>query len=146
MNIFLIGMGNMGFKHLNSLMKLKNKYNLNFIKYFDPLIKNIKYKNKIFYSEKKINVKTIEKKKIDLCIISTPHNLTIKYFKIINKTNRNINLFIEKPFGLNLSEAKYMIKNKKKSQKIFLGLNYRYYSGIKTHDDLVIQIGAKLIQ
>ena len=50
MNIFLIGMGNMGFKHLNSLMKLKNKYNLNFIGYFDPLIKNIKYKNKIFYS------------------------------------------------------------------------------------------------
>ena len=38
MNIFLIGMGNMGLKHLNSLMKLK-KYNLNFIGYFDPLIK-----------------------------------------------------------------------------------------------------------
>ncbi len=138
MNIFLIGMGNMGLKHLDSLMKLKNKYSLNFIGYFDPSIKNIKYKNKIFYSEKKINAKTIEEKKIDLCIISTPHNLTIKYFKIINKTNRNINLFIEKPFGLNLSEAKYMMKNKKRSQKIFLGLNYRYYSGIKKlHDDFI---------
>ena len=31
-----------------------------------------------------------------------------------------------------------MIKNKKKSQKIFLGLNYRYYSGIKKlHYDFI---------
>ena len=53
MNIFLIGMGNMGLKHLDSLMKLKNKYSLNFIGYFDPSIKNIKYEKKIFYFEKK---------------------------------------------------------------------------------------------
>ena len=48
MNIFLIGMGNMGLKHLDSLMKLKNKYSLNFIGYFDQSIKNIKYKDKNF--------------------------------------------------------------------------------------------------
>ena len=76
MNIFLIGMGNMGLKHLDSLMKLKNKYSLNFIGYFDPSIKNIKYKNKIFYSEKKINVKV----NIILMILS---NLSLYAINII---------------------------------------------------------------
>jgi predicted dehydrogenase len=136
MNIFLIGMGNMGIKHLDSIFKLKKKYNLNFVGFYDPKINKINYGKKIFFSEKKLTKTFITNLKIDLCIISTPHNHVKKYFKKFVNTPKSTNLFIEKPFGLNLKEANFIYKNKKKNQKIFLGLNYRYYKGIsRMHSD-----------
>tara|TARA_B100001964_G_C14223494_1_gene596486 strand:- start:83 stop:1111 length:1029 start_codon:yes stop_codon:yes gene_type:complete len=131
MNIFFIGMGNMGEKHFQATHSLKKKYKLNIVGYFDPIKKNVKINNINYVSEKKISKEFFCKKKISLCIISTPHFLTKKYVNLIYSTKQNINIFLEKPLGLNFKEAKQICKKKRKKQKIFVGLNYRFFSGIK---------------
>ena len=131
MNTFFIGMGYMGFERFKALDKIKKDFNLKLIGYYDPEIKKIFYKNKKIFSEKKITSEFFNKKKISLCIISIPHFLIKKYSILVLKSAMPVSLIIEKPFGLNLKEAKKIYKEKKKQQKIFIGLNYRYFNGIK---------------
>jgi len=130
MNIFFIGMGYMGVERLKTIIKLKKKYNLNIKGFFDPYVKNINVKGLKLKSVKSISKEYFKKNKISFCVISTPHNLIFKYASICLKSDSNINLLIEKPFGLNFKEAKKIILLKKKKQKIFIGLNYRYFKGI----------------
>ena len=131
MNVFFIGMGNMGKKHLSAINDLKKKFNLQIKAYYDPDVKKIKINNLVIESLKKVNKKYFVQNKIDLCIISTPHYLTKKYIDLIYSTKKKIDIFVEKPLGLNLTEANQICKNKVKSQKLYVGLNYRFYDGIK---------------
>lgn len=130
MNIFMIGMGNMGLKRLESVDLFSEKYNLKFIGYFDPNIDTINYKNNKFHSLKKINKEKLRLLKIDICFISTPHDQIFKYSKLLLKNYPKITLIIEKPFGLNYEESKKISSLKNKNQKIFIGLNYRFFEGI----------------
>tara|TARA_B110000967_G_C18876473_1_gene558591 strand:+ start:743 stop:1744 length:1002 start_codon:yes stop_codon:yes gene_type:complete len=130
MNVFFIGMGYMGLERLSILENLKKEYKLNFSGFFDLNKKTLLHKKKKYISETKITKNLFLKKNISLCIISVPHHLVKHYAKICLKTNLPVSLIIEKPFGLNFQEAKEIIKLKKKYQNIFVGLNYRYFSGI----------------
>ena len=130
MNIFFIGMGYMGFERLKAIINLKKKNDINISGFYDPNIKIMKLNNLTLKSEKNLNSDFFKKKKIDLCIISVPHYLTLKYVKVCLKNSGKINLLVEKPLGTNLSETKKIINLKKKKQKIFVGLNYRYFDGI----------------
>ena len=106
MNVFFIGMGYMGFERLKTIIKLRKKYNLNILGFYDPDIKSISFKNLRLKSEKSISSEYLKKNKISLCIISIPHYLVVKYASICLNSNSNINLLIEKPLGLNFKEAK----------------------------------------
>lgn len=130
MNVFFIGMGYMGRERLNIIKSLRKNYKLNFAGYFDPFNKSLIFKKKKYFSEKKFNQNLLIKKKISLCIISTPHNLVMKYSKICLSSNLPLNLLIEKPLGLNYNQAKKIISYKRKNQNIFVGLNYRFFSGV----------------
>lgn len=105
-NFLIIGVGGIGFRHFESLNKLKN-INLYLV---DPKIKFIK-KNKIkneinqknsYYYYK--NIKSIQKKKYSLVIVSTNSNVRFNIFKfiIINKISKNI--ILEKIVFSKLSE------------------------------------------
>lgn len=130
MNIFFIGMGYMGVERLKNIISLKKKYNLNICGFYDPKIKTVKLKGANLKSEKNFSKFVLDKKKVDLCFISVPHNLSLNYSLICCKSEFNPHLVIEKPFGLNLSQSKKIIKAKKKTQQIYVGLNYRFYNGI----------------
>lgn len=131
MNIYFIGMGYMGQERLKSIINVKNKFNLNIIGYYDPKIKYLKIKNCEFQSEKKFTNEILLKNNISLCFISTPHNLVKKYSILCLDTKLPISLVIEKPFGLNAIEAKQINSYKTSKQKIFVGLNYRFFYGIQ---------------
>ena len=131
MNILFIGMGNMGKKHLSAINALKKKFNLKINGYYDPEVKKIKINNLELESLKKINKEYFIKKKINFCVISTPHFLTKKYIDLIYSTKKKIHIFVEKPLGLNFKQANQICKNKLVGQKLYVGLNYRFYNGIK---------------
>ena len=140
MNIFFIGMGNMGKKHLLAINALKNKINLKINGYYDPGVKKIKINNSSLEGLDKINKKYLMQNEIDFCIISTPHYLTKKYVDLIYSTRKKIDIFVEKPLGLNFREANQICKNKIKGQKLYVGLNYRFFNGIKK---LIIDLKKK---
>ena len=54
MNVFFIGMGYMGFERLKTIIKLRKRYNLNILGFYDPDIKSISFKNLRLKSEKSI--------------------------------------------------------------------------------------------
>ncbi len=130
MNIFFIGMGYMGQERLKAITNIKKFINLNILGYYDPYVKKIKNKNYVFSTEKNLNESFFKKNKIDLCIISVPHNLVFRYSQLCLKNSKKISLLVEKPLGINHLETKKIINLKNKNQKIFVGLNYRFFDGI----------------
>lgn len=130
MNILFIGMGYMGYERLKAIINLKNKFKLKNLHYFDPKIKSINYKNYKIKSIKKLSYKFFKENNINICVISTPHHLIKKYSLFCLRTKLPINLIIEKPFGVSFKESKSIVKKKNINQKIFIGLNYRFFKGI----------------
>jgi predicted dehydrogenase len=130
MNVFFIGMGYMGSERLKAIINLQKKYKINVLGFYDTKIKSIKINNNNFKCTRILNSNFFEKNKIDLCVISVPHNLTYHYSNICLKNSKHISLLIEKPLGINHLETKKIINLKNKNQKIFVGLNYRYFDGI----------------
>ena len=121
-NIFIIGSGNIGSKHVQSLTKLKKKVNIYVV---DPnnknlnRTKNIYYKNSsnknisniFFYSHLvKIN------KKIDIAIVATNSNMRKQVIENLLSINSVKYLIIEKVAFQNINDFKHIINllNKKK--------------------------------
>lgn len=131
MNILFIGAGYMGMERLKSLYNLKKKYKIQKLYFYDPVIRYFEFKS--FKAEKITNIseKIIDSKKINLCIISTPHNLLKKFVLICLKAKKPVNLILEKPFGMNYRESREIVKKIKKNNKVFIALNYRFFNGIK---------------
>lgn len=145
MNIFFVGMGYMGSERLKAMLNLKKKNKIKILGYYDTKIKSIEINKKIFKSIKILNENFFKDNKIDLCIISVPHNLTYKYSKICLKNSKKVALLIEKPLGINFKETKKIINLKNKNQKIFVGLNYRFFDGIsKMIEDIKIKKFGKI--
>ena len=130
MNILFIGMGYMGYERLKAIINLKNKFKFRNLYYFDPKVKSIKYKNYKIKSITKLSYKYFKEKNINICIISTPHHLIKKHSLFCLRSKLPISLIIEKPFGVSFKESKTIVKEKNHNQKIFIGLNYRFFSGI----------------
>ena len=125
-NILIFGCGNIGFRHLQAILKLKLNvnillYDINKKKYQDYLkkIKKLKFnkdtKSIIFLKELNFN-------QIDLCIISSTANNRLQQVKQICNCNKILNILIEKiPFQDNY-ELKNSIKLFKK-EKINVWVN-----------------------
>ena len=133
MKVAIIGCGNIGSKRALSLLKDKNckiKYIVGRIKPKKP-IDNLGAKiAKKLNCEYTTNRQKVLKSDIDAVILSTQPNL----FKKIGSEvlNAKKHLLIEKPLGLNASEAKYLT-NLAKKNKVFLktGFNLRFDEGIQ---------------
>ncbi len=107
MKVVIVGFGNAG-KHYLNLLKLKNVNEIFIIE------KNIIPKSKFY---KKISFTEIKKKKIffDYAFISSPSGLHYNQAKFF--LERNSNVLIEKPFVLNLKDAKSLIKISEQTKK-----------------------------
>lgn len=130
MNVFFIGMGNMGQKRLDSVSLLRSKYDLNVVGFFDPNVDSIEFDHKRIDSTKIFDQDFISNNEIDFFIISTPHNLIYSFIEKILKTKLPLTILVEKPLGLNVHEAINIRKLLQDDQNLYVGLNYRYYKGI----------------
>ena len=131
MNILFIVAGYMGMERLKSLYNLKKIHKIKKLYFYDPEIKSFEFKTFKAEKIKKFSEKILALKEINLCIISTPHNLLKKFSLICLKTRNPIILILEKPFGINYKESTEIVKKIKKKQKVFIALNYRFFNGIK---------------
>lgn len=117
-NIAIIGFGEIGQKHLNSLIKLKNKYNINaiFDQKFDKKKKDLAKKHNIKLY-KNINY-LLKNNNLDYSVICLPSG---KHFEFIKKLIKNgINVISEKPLVLKTQEIKKVKSILKKNKKIKL--------------------------
>ena len=130
MNIFFIGMGNMGQQRLSAVEKLQNKYNLNVIGFYDPFVDSIIFNKQKIDSINNLSKEYITSKNIDFFIIGTPHNLIYNFIETILLTKLPLTIFVEKPLGVNFKEATKIKSLKQNNQNIYVGLNYRFYKGI----------------
>ena len=130
MNIFFIGIGNMGQQRLKAVEKLQEIYNLHVVGFYDPFIESISYKNIELYSIDNLSEEFISTNKIDFFIIGTPHNLIYGFIKTILLTKLPLTIFVEKPLGINFEEATKIKSFKQNNQNLYVGLNYRFYKGI----------------
>jgi len=78
----------------------------------------------------------IDESNIDILIISTTHNSLSEI--AIEGINKNINIFIEKPAGINSKEIQSIIDvSKNKDVKVHVGFNHRYHRAIIKAKELV---------
>ena len=108
MNVLIIGFGTAGryyLKILKSFKKIKKIF----------IVDDLKLPKSKKYIQIQFNSKELKKNSIKYAIISTPSGSHYDY--ALKLVNNSINTLIEKPFVLNLYEAKNLIK-KSKSKKI----------------------------
>ncbi len=123
MNVLIVGFGVAG-KHYFEILKKDKKIKKIYI--FDKYrIKKNKHITQIDF-----NINLIKKLNIKFAFISTPSNLHFKYSKIL--LQNSINLLIEKPFVLKLSDAKTLINlNKNKKVKCWVAFQNRFNLAIQ---------------
>lgn len=123
MNILIIGFGTAGkfyFENLKKIKKVKKIY------VHDTRIKI----NNSQIIKMNFNQRELKRNQISQAIIATPSNLHYKYAKILVK--HSINILIEKPFVLKISDAKNLIKlSKNKKLKCWVVFQNRYNLAIQ---------------
>ena len=117
--ISVVGLGQMGVKHLNNLLNIKN---INLISIYDKIkrkdLEN-KYNSKFSENIKKVINNT------DAIIIATPTTTHFKYFLECSKKIKNI--FIEKPLVTDIKQFKKILQiTKKKKINLKVGYIERY--------------------
>ena len=134
MNILFIGVGIVGQRHIRNIkLKFKNinlftirgKHSSQLYNEKEPLKGDVNSK----YQLKVINFREINRNiKIDAAFICLPNNLHSKFLKKL--FDKNINIFLEKPGGINYRDLKILkkikTKNKKNKIKIMLGYHLRF--------------------
>ena len=117
MNVLILGLGIAGKHYFDLIKKMRPKRKIFF---HDPFKKS----NSKFNIDK-ISKEILKKKDIKYAIIATPSYLHYRYAKLL--IQNNVNLLIEKPFVLNLSNAKKLIHlNKSKKNKCWVVFQNRF--------------------
>lgn len=130
MKVFLIGMGNMGKHRLAALNSLYSKYDLEVVGFYDPGVLSAEWNGYKVERHTNFSLELLKNSDIDFFIIGTPHNLILKYVSLILEAKKECTILVEKPLGINYEEAKNISKLTNGKQRIFVGLNYRYFDGI----------------
>jgi len=121
MNIIIVGFGSAGRFYYELLKKNKN-YNIYILE--SRKLKNIKAKT--FNSLKQLNKINFQ---FDYAIVSTPSHLHFKYSEFFLK--KKINVLIEKPMVLKLTDAKRLISLSKKNKvKCWVAFQNRHNKAI----------------
>lgn len=135
-NTVIIGLGNIGLLYDYNNAKIqthvKSIYNNNKFILISAIDTNSKRRS-LFFKKYKIKAYSKIKKSLilnaDLAIISTPTNLLLNILKKIMIIKPNINILIEKPFGLKKLEIDF-IKNNFKKNKIYINYYRNFDSRI----------------
>jgi len=132
-----IGSGRMATEHVK-VLKYFNNYNVVAVCSKNPRnAKKFANKFNIPNYYKNIN-KFLSQNKYDLVIVCVPPNEKFKIIKLI--ASKNINIFMEKPLGLNYKDGERILNYCKKvkfKKNFFIGYNRRYLgSTVKLYDCL----------
>jgi len=132
-NILIIGLGNIGSKRLNILIKNKI-YNKIYI--FDKI--KLKTKEKNISIINKLNKKNLDKLNLDLAILSVNPLFSFKYAKLL--LEMRINVLVEKPPFFKFKHYKELYNlSLKKKKYLFVGFNF-------LHDPVIQLIKKKYIK
>ncbi len=123
MNVLIIGFGTAGKYYLNilrSFSKAKKVF----------IVDKVVHPRSSYYKQISFNSKELKKNKINFAIVSTPSGSHYEYATKL--LENSINLLIEKPFVLNLFEAKKLIlKAKDKKIKCWVVFQNRFNLAVK---------------
>ena len=134
-NIFLIGLGNIGFRHLQALMKLKKKANIFLIENNSNNLKQIK--KKIINNNKKLKLYFYSRIPkidyvIDSAIISTNADVRYSIIRDLIKNNKVKNLIIEKfAFQKKIHFKKILFLLKKNRTRAYVNCPRRMFPDYK---------------
>lgn len=128
-NLVIIGLGNIGIRHLQSLLKSKIPINIYLYDLNLNKAKNFIYKSSYEKSFLKIfllkNINQIPPD-ITLCIVSTPSKNRISIFNELDK-HKNIRfLLLEKVLSSSKNELNIFSKNQNNFEKIFVNMPYHF--------------------
>ena len=140
-HVGFIGSGKTASEHAKVIKKFK-KYYLKSV--FSKTKKNAKKFAKVFKIQNYYDdINLFLKKKYDLLIICLPPDKLFNVLIKIMKTDSNI--FIEKPLGLNFSEANKICKiYKNKKLKFFVGYNRRFLGSVLKLKEKIFKSKNKL--
>lgn len=129
MKILIIGAGLIGQERLLALQKIALDYSLTFdinvVDTNEDLLAEVKEK---FNVQVNNNINDELVKNPDWVFISTPHSVAPDI--IIDSFDYTKNVLVEKPLGRNLDECHRILEEKPDNVNLYVGLNYRFYSGI----------------
>jgi len=121
-NFLIIGLGNIGSKRLEILVKNKI-YNKIYI--FDIIKMKLKFKKKNIIVINKLNKKELNNLNLDLAILSVNPQFSFKYAKLL--LNEGINVLVEKPPFFKFKQYKLLYNlSLKKNKYLFVGFNFLY--------------------
>lgn len=129
MKILLIGGGLIGRERLDALKLISTNFSLDIdITVVDKNQQTLSIVKDKYNCKCASKITDLTSNSYDWVFISTPHSeaadLIIESFAIAK------NILVEKPLGRNLEECNMIIDKKPQNVNIYVGLNYRFYSGI----------------
>ena len=131
MKITILGLGSIGKRHLNTLLRLKKKFKINELSLFDTnpkRVNELKNKDKIIRIYNNFEKAIYNSKAIYVC---TPTSIHIKICEKINSYGK-FNIFIEKPLSHTLVGCEKLIEiQKENKKKVSVGYMLRYNPVLK---------------
>ena len=126
MDISILGLGSIGNRHLNTLIKLKEEFDIQSITLFDTnheRVKNLDQKDKIITISSSIEEAVSNCDAVYICTPTSSHIAVYNEIKNFGK----FNLFIEKPLSNDLQGCEDLIFNQKKiGMKTVVGYMQRH--------------------
>lgn len=139
--IAVIGLGNQGEKHLDSILALEKEKLVKLVGLCDVSVKRyLGNKDIPFYSDYR---NLYSKLKPDIVIIATPNFLHKKM--VIEALNRKIHVIKEKPLAMNYLDAEKLIKTSTDVGKHVLTTQQRFYSPLFLRAKEIIPSLGKII-
>lgn len=133
MNILIVGVGNIGKRHLESLSKFNKIKKFYIVEKNNSIKKKLKknyQKNNFFFYDNIINLENI--KKFDLAIISTNSDIRFKIFKDITNKFTIKYIILEKFVFQNINQFNYAYKIiKSRNLKVFINCPMRIWPFFK---------------
>ena len=131
MNFSILGCGSIGSRHVQTLLKLKGKYNINQIKIYDENKTrsiSLSKQSKIIYPTNSLKECLVN---TDITYICFPTNLHVE--TINNVIDLGVkNIFVEKPFSHKLNGCEEIVhKVQKLNVKLYVGYMLRFHPVIE---------------
>ena len=129
MKILLIGGGLIGRERLDALKLISTNFSLDIdITVVDSNQQTLSFVKDKYNCTCASKITDLTSNSYDWVFVSTPHSEAIDL--IIESYQIAKNILVEKPLGRNLEECNKIIDKKPQNVNLYVGLNYRFYSGI----------------